>query len=145
VERGVSGIRKNANETQSIEAEFREIRDELANNAIPDAKPMIDRIDDSIIRPLHSINTVDYNSLDDALVLLRQTLEDRGDSLSAFEEPIERLNLTIEHLEAVLAQMLKLETINEALQLLRDIIKSQEELQEKTRLERKKKLIEGLQ
>jgi hypothetical protein len=145
VERGMNGIRKNANETQSIEAEFREIRDELANNAIPDAKPMLDRIDDGIIQPLHSINTVDYNSLDDALVLLRQTLEDRGDSLSSFEDPIDRLNVTIEHLEAVLAQMLKLETINEALQLLRDIIKSQEELQDKTRQERKKKLIEGLQ
>lgn len=145
VERGTSGIRKNANETQSIEAEFREIRDELANNAIPDSRPMLDRIDDGIIRPLHSVNTVDYNEVDDALAALRLSIEERGEVLAAFGEPIERLNVTIEHLEAVLAQMLKLETVNEALQLLRDIIKSQEELQDRTRQERKKKLIEGLQ
>jgi hypothetical protein len=144
VERAINGIRKNANETQSIEEEFRDIRDELENNAVPDVKPMLGRIDEGIIRPLHSINTVDYNEVDDALVLLRRVLDDQVDPLSRFEEPVDRLNVTIEHLEAVLAQMLKLETVNEALQLLREIIKSQEQLQEETRTERKKKLIEGL-
>jgi hypothetical protein len=145
VERAVSGIRKNANETQSIEEEFRDIRNELENNAIPDARPTLERIDEGIIRPLHSVNTVDYNNLDDALVLLRRVLEERADPLSSFEEPVDRVHLTIEHLEAVLAQMLRLETVNEALQLLRDIIKLQEDLQEKTRQERKKKLLENLQ
>ncbi|MSR56143.1 MAG: hypothetical protein EXS05_00480 [Planctomycetaceae bacterium] len=145
VERAINGIRKNANETQSIEEEFRDIRDELENNAVPDVRSMLDRIDDGIVRPLHSVNTHDYNDVDDALMLLRKALEDREGVLSRFEEPVDRLNLTVEHLEAVLAQMLKLESFNEALQLLRDIIKTQEDLQEKTRQERKKKLIEGLQ
>jgi hypothetical protein len=145
VERSINGIRKNANETQSIEQEFGDIRDELENNAVPDVKPMLERIDGGIIKPLHSINTLDYNSVDDSLVLLRQVLEDRLAPFARFDESVDQLSLTIEHLEAVLTQMLKLETVNEALQMLRDIIKSQEELQEKTRLERKKKLIEGLQ
>lgn len=145
VERAINGVRKNANETLSIEEEFRDIRDEIENNAIPDARPMLERIDDGILRPLHSINTVDYNTVDEALLVLRRALEDRGDALAGFTDPIEGLNSTIEHMEAVLAQMLKLETVNEALQLLRDIIKSQEQLQDKTRQERKKKLIEGLQ
>lgn len=144
VERAISGTRKNANETQSIEEEFRDIRDELENNAIPDARPMLERLDQGIIRPLHSINTLDYNDLDDGLVVLLGSLEQSAGAASRFAEPVDRLNLTIDHMEAVLAQMLKLETVNEALQMLRDIIKAQEELQEKTRLERKKKLIEGL-
>ena len=145
VERSLNGIRKNANETQSIEQEFGDIRDELENNAVPDVKPMLERIDQGIITPLHSINTLDYNHVDDSLVLLRKVLEDQVDPFARFDESVDQLNLTIERLEAVLAQMLKLETVNEALQMLRDIIKAQEELQEKTRLERKKKLIEGLQ
>jgi len=145
VERSIGGIRKNANETQSIEQEFGDIRDELENNAVPDVKPMLERIDGGIIRPLHSINSVDYNSVDDSLVLLRQVLEEKADPFARFDESGERLNLTIDHLEGVLAQMLKLETVNEALQMLRDIIKAQEDLQEKTRQERKRKLIEGLQ
>jgi hypothetical protein len=150
VERSINGIRKNANETQSIEQEFGDIRDELENNAVPDVKPMLERIDEGIITPLHSINTLDYNQIDDSLVLLRKVLEEtvleqKADPFARFDESVGQLNLTIERLEAVLAQMLKLETVNEALQMLRDIIKAQEELQEKTRLERKKKLIEGLQ
>ncbi len=72
-------------------------------------------------------------------------MENRADPFARFDESVDQLNLTIERLEAVLAQMLKLETVNEALQMLRDIIKAQEELKEKTRQERKKKLIEGLQ
>lgn len=65
VERAINGIRKNANETQSIEQEFGDIRDELENNAVPDVKPMLDRIDNGIVKPLHSINTLDYNNVDD--------------------------------------------------------------------------------
>jgi hypothetical protein len=145
VERSINGIRKNANETQSIELEFGDIRDELENNAVPDVKPMLERIDEGIISPLHSINTLDYNNLDDSLVLLRKVLEEAADPFAHFDESADQLNRTIERLEAVLAQMLKLETVNEALQMLRDIIKAQEELQERTRQERKKKLIEGLQ
>jgi hypothetical protein len=145
VERSLSGIRKNANETQSIELEFGDIRDELENNAVPDVKPMLERIDLGIIKPLHTVNTLDYNNVDDSLVLLRKMLEEKADPFARFDESVDQLNLTVEHLEAVLAQMLKLETVNEALQMLRDIIKAQEELQDKTRQERKKKLIEGLQ
>lgn len=144
VERSLSGIRKNANETQSIEQEFGDIRDELENNAVPDVKPMLERIDDGIIKPLHSINTLDYNNVDDSLVLLRKVLDEKADPFARFDESVDQINLTIEHLEAVLTQMLKLETVNEALQMLRDIIKAEEDLQEKTKQERKKKLIEGL-
>lgn len=145
VERSINGILKNQNETQSIELEFGDIRDELENNAVPDIKPLLDRIDLGIIKPLHSINVLDYNGIHDSLVLLVKVLEDKGDPYARYDESVDQVTVTIEHLEAVLAQMLKLETINEALQLLRDIIKSQEDLNEKTRQERKKKLIEGLQ
>ena len=145
VERSINANRKNANETESIELEFGDIRDELENNAVPDVKPLLERIDGGIIKPLHSINTLDYNNVYDSLLLLRKVLEDKTDPFARYDEAVDQVSLTIEHLEAVLAQMLKLETVNEALQMLRDIIKSQEDLQEKTRQERKKKLIEGLQ
>lgn len=142
--RAINGIRKNANETVSIEQSFSDIREELENNAVPDVRPMLDRIDQGIVKPLHLINTIDYNTVDDALSLLKRALEEQTDANGPLDGSLERLDVTIAHLEAVLAQMLKLETFNEALQLLRDIIKTQEELQEKTKNERKKKLLEGL-
>jgi hypothetical protein len=145
VEQSMGGIRKNSNETQSIELEFGDIRDELENNAVPDVKRLLERINGGIIAPLHSVNTLDYNEIDDSLVLLRKVLEEQGNPFARIDESVDRVSATIEHLEAVLAQMLKLETVNEALQMLRDIIKAQEELQDKTKQERKKKLIDGLQ
>lgn len=143
-DRAISGTRKNANETVSVEQSFRDIREELENNAVPDVKPMLDRIDVGITRPLHAINTIDYNNVDDALALLKKSLEEKTDPNAPLDGCRDRLDVTITHMEAVLVQMLKLETFNEALQLLRDIIKSQEELQNKTKSERKKKLLEDL-
>jgi hypothetical protein len=145
VERITNDLRKNANETQSIELEFGDIRDELENNAVPDVKPTLERINGGILSPLHSINVVDYNQIDDSLALLRRALEESRDAVPRFDESVDQISRTIQHLEAVLAQMLKLETVNEALQMLRDIIKAQEELQDKTRKKRKTDLIEGLQ
>src|SRR5579872_5690542 len=108
VERSINGIRKNANETQSIEQEFGDIRDELENNAVPDVKPMLERIDGGIIIPLHSINALDYNQIDDSLEQLRKVLEEvtgeagsspvRADPFARFDETVDQLNLTIERL-----------------------------------------------
>lgn len=140
-ERAINGTRKNANETVSIEHSFRDIRDELENNAVPDVKPLLDRIDHGIVTPLHEVNTVDYNQIDEVLARLKRGLDEKADPFPPLDGCVDQLRVTIEHLEAVLAQMLKLETFNEALQLLRDIIKSQEELQNKTNTQRKKNLI----
>lgn len=144
-ERAINGTRKNANETVSVEESFRDIREELINNALPDIKPMLERIDDGIITPLHSITTIDYNQVDESLGVLKRELDRKGDPFRALDGAVDQIDATIKHMEAVLTQMLKLETFNEALQLLRDIIQNQEEIQQKTKTERKKKLIEGLQ
>ncbi len=143
-DRALGGVLKNANETASIEQRFRDIRDELENNAVPDVKPLLDRIDEGIVKPLHAVNTTHFNNLADALTLLKQALEKKSSPQTAVDGAIEQLNGTIERLEAVLAQMLKLETFNEALQMLREIIKIQEDLHDNTKNQRKRKLIEGL-
>ncbi len=144
VDRGVSGIRKNHNETQSIEEEFRDVRDELDNNSIPDVRPMLERIENGIVKPLHEINTIDYNDCDDLLIKLREALEQQADPFPPFEAAADQLGKTIERLEAVLAQMLKNEDYNKVLEMLRSVIRGQEDLKKQTEIERKKKLIEGL-
>jgi hypothetical protein len=83
--------------------------------------------------------------LADYLELLKQALDNRDDVLPRLDQTQQQVEVTIQHLEAVLAAMLKLETFNEALELLRGIIKDSEDIQQKTKNERKKKLIEGLQ
>ncbi|MFN8854046.1 MAG: hypothetical protein ACK50P_00650 [Planctomycetaceae bacterium] len=144
VDRGTSGIRKNHNETQSIEEEFRDVRDELANNAIPDVRPILERIDTGIVGPLHEVNTVDFDNCDDLLVKLREALEEQQDPLPPFEAAADELGAVIAKLEKVLAQMLKNEDYNKVLDMLRTVIRGQEELKKQTEVERKKRLIEGL-
>lgn len=150
--RVLSIVAKNANETASVEQSFRDIREELQNNAVPDVRRLLDRLDNGIITPLHSVNTIDYNNTEGALKLLKQALDRQATegaagqpvTLSRFDEASDQLGITIEHMQAVLAQMMKLESFNEVVQMLREIIKQQEELETKVKDERKKKLIEGL-
>jgi hypothetical protein len=50
----------------------------------------------------------------------------------------------IAKLEKVLTQMLKNEDYNKVLEMLRGVIRGQEDLKKQTEVERKKRLIEGL-
>jgi hypothetical protein len=142
VERVNSGLLKNENELMSVELSFRDIRDEIENNAVPDMRRLLSRLDDGIVGPLHEVNEKDLKRVRDGLGLLRLAVQDKTDPLAPADVVLEELATTIRHLEAILAQMVKLESYNEAVQLLRDIIKLEKELREKTERERKKSLLE---
>lgn len=145
IARALGVTAKNANETASLEQAFRDIRDELENNALPDVKRLLDRLDNGIIKPLHSVNTLDFNQTEGALKLLKQALDGgKNVPLQRFDNASDELDRTITHMQSILAQMLKLESFNEVVQMLRELIKNQEELSQKVKDERKKKLIEGL-
>ena len=142
-QRSLLDIRKNANETASIEEAFADIHAELINNRIT-AQRMLERIDDGILKPLNVLNTIHYNNVDESLGLFKLAL-DRGQSpFETLDACIAELDATIAQIEKILAAMLKLATINEARELLRAILEKQEELKEETEKQRKRKLIEGL-
>jgi hypothetical protein len=105
---------------------------------------MLERMDDGILRPLRQVNADDFNAIDDLLVKGRDQLETQENPLGTLELTTDQLGATITKLEGVLAQMLKNEDYNKVLEMLRSVIRGQEELKKQTELERKKKLIEGL-
>ena len=57
---------------------------------------------------------------------------------------LEQANLILAELEKILQQMLDLETFNELLDIVRQLIKDQERLIDETGKERKKGILEGL-
>ena len=57
---------------------------------------------------------------------------------------IEQTELTLKQLDAVLNVLLKYETQNELLEIVRGMIKDQKELKERTKKERQRKAFEGL-
>jgi hypothetical protein len=60
------------------------------------------------------------------------------------DESIDQANLVLLKLEEVLARMQDLETYNELLEIVRDLLKDQEKLIERTQQERKRQTLEEL-
>lgn len=143
-EQSLHAVRKNANETASLELAFRDIREELVNNGLHTPQTL-ERLDDRIVKPLNAINTKDYPLVDEALGLYRLANNKSNDPTPAIDASVQAIGVLIANMERILGEMRKLETFQEALEQLKAIIEQQEQLTEKTKKEQKKKLLEGLQ
>ena len=143
-ERSLHAIRKNAAEMLSISQSFREIRDELVNNAAETPQNM-DRLDTKILSPLDLANREGFPAVDQALGLFslaNQKGQDRAPSLSRSEQ---ELGTLISGLERVLLEMRKLETFHEAIELLKSIMSDHDGITEDTKRKRKQRAIEALE
>jgi hypothetical protein len=142
-ERGLHAIRKAATETASVEQAFRDVREELVNNAIHTPQ-LLSRLGDRIIDPLGRINTVDYPEADGALVQFRLANEREQDPTPQIDECVLEMTSLIDKMEQVLLEMRKLETFQEALELLKAIIAEEERLVEETKNRQKRNALEKL-
>lgn len=143
-DRSLLGVRKAATETAAIETAFRDIRDELVNNAAETPQNM-DRLETKILAPLSRVNASDYPALDQALGLFRLATEQgRG---AAGEIDASRLQLAglIDRLEQILLEMKKLETFNEVVELLKSLMNGHIEVMDETKTERKRNALRSLE
>jgi hypothetical protein len=144
-ERSLHAVRKNANETASVEISFRDIREELVNNGLHTPQTL-ERIDDRIVKPLGLINANDFPAVDEALGVFRLTNERRNDATEAIDHSVDMLRGMIARMERVLAEMEKLKEFQKAVEELKLILEQQRGLLERTKKERKRKLLlESLQ
>ena len=144
-ERSLHAVRKNANETASVELSFRDIREELVNNGLHTPQTL-ERIDDRIVKPLGLINATDFPAVDEALGVFRLTNERGNDATEAIDQSVEMLRGMIIRMERVLAEMEKLKEFQKAVEELKLILEQQQQLLERTKKERKRKLLlESLQ
>jgi len=143
VVRSLHAIRKNATETISVEESFQDIREELINNAVHTPQ-MLERIDEKIVKPLHALNTGDYPSVDESLGALKLLLDDGRDPLPGLDESIAQIGVMLDQMDTILKEMQRLETFQEAIELLKSIIDQQQQLEERTKSERKKRRIQEL-
>ncbi|MGI8980386.1 MAG: hypothetical protein ACR2FY_14255 [Pirellulaceae bacterium] len=147
VQRGMQQSQKSAQEVLGISGGFNDIREELVNNRV-DTPERKQRLKELIADPLAKIGAEEFGKLDEKLAALEKTLGSNvpitAEKATAADETLEQTNVTIAKLEAVLQQMLDLETYNELLDIVRDLIKDQETLTDKTKQERKRQAIEDL-
>jgi len=137
---------KSGQETLGIALGFETIREELINNRV-DTEDRKKRLKEQISDPLKTICATSFPALDGQLKSLDEALEKLGSanpSEDLADEALTQATDTIAELEAVLQRMLDLETFNELLDIVRDLLSDQEKLLDRTKTERKRQALEDL-
>jgi hypothetical protein len=143
--------RKSAQEVLGVAASFRDLREELINNRV-DTEDRKQRLQELIAEPLQLIGETMFPELQRRLEVVEQTLladltAKRYDVQAGTPEAnaaLQQANDVLAELEKVLQHMLDLETFNELLDIVRQLMKDQEKLIEETGKERQKGLLQDL-
>jgi len=103
------------------------------------------RIDQDIIQPLQELADADFPEIDRLLKLLNELLSNRNEpnrpaALLERQHILEQFDRTILKMAAIRDRMASMETFNEAVELLRSIIKQQQQLKNETLEEKNQRL-----
>jgi len=152
-QRSIVQIDKSTHEILGSADAFDNIRLQLINNRI-DSEDRKTRFSEQIIGPLRLIGDQSMQQLKSRTTELQSGLrdlqispEDEGVSDEAdrlADSAIQQIDLTLKQLDTVLNALLKYETQNELLEIVRGMIKQQQEIRERTKKERQRKAFEGL-
>jgi hypothetical protein len=149
VQRALQQSQKSVGEILGVAAGFLDIREELINNRV-DTEDRKNRLKEQIADPLSAVCANEFPQLDQRLNALETLLREAGKKLdpAAASPPadlaIDQANQTLVKLEEVLNRMQDLETYNELLEIVRDLLKDQEALLKRTDQERKRQALEEL-
>jgi len=144
VQRAVTNTHKSTHETLGVAESFDDIRLQLINNRI-DTEELNRRLSEGIADPLRRIAGEMFPELERRLERLEAELEDAQLGPKARDEARRQADEILIEMRKVLDRMLELEDFNEALELLRAIIKLQEDLEGQTRERQKQKIRELLE
>ncbi len=146
VQRGEQHSQRATQEIAGVALSFDDIRQELINNRV-DATDRRNRIENDIVKPLSSIVDQMFPVLDGRLERLRMHLEEarpEDEIRAASVATVTQVDQILIQLEAVLEKMLELETYNELVELVRKMIRDQEDLTERTKEQQKKSALDLL-
>lgn len=141
VQRAIAQTRKSAQEVTGVAQGFDGIRAELENNRV-DTEDRKSRLKEQIADPLHALVAGRFASVEARLASLEDVLEDATKGPPAAEVAVTESNLLLAELDAVLQKMLKLESYNEIVDLVRDLLKEQGGVQDDTKREQRRELEE---
>jgi hypothetical protein len=131
-------------ETRGLAVAFDEIRAELINNRV-DTEELKQRLQQGIADPLRRIADERFPELDRRLKQMDALIDRPAEAERLQAASRQQADLILVEMQQVMDNLLELETFNEALDILRNIIKTQDELNEQTKERRKAKLLELLE
>jgi hypothetical protein len=117
------------------------LRSEIGNNLLenPDG-PMQTRLRTKILEPLGSLLEKQLPSAAEGVDAIRRLADGDGGRAAAFDDAIARERAALESMRAILAEMAQSETFQEAVNLIYELQKAQEEVLERTRREREQRV-----
>ncbi len=143
-ERSLLGIRKSAGEMASIEASFKEIREELVNNSAETPQDM-ERLQTKILEPLARVNEQDFPAADRVLGLFKLANDQSRDPLSEIDSAKQELAGLIERLERILLEIKKRATIQELVEMLKSTKSELDGIIDETKTQRKRNALRALE
>ncbi|HTQ39955.1 MAG TPA: hypothetical protein VMJ32_13080 [Pirellulales bacterium] len=139
VARALDNGDRSAHETLTVADAFDDIREEMENNRV-DTPELQSRLKDQIADPLRHISTQMFPELRARLVQLRRVLDDPTTGPTQLKAALAQCDAILAEMKAVLDKMLELETFNQVVDMLRDIITDQEKLSHETQQRQKEEL-----
>ncbi len=133
--------RKSAYETAGLAEAFAQMREELINNRI-DTEELKLRLEDGIAKPLKRIADEMFPELDRRLDRLQLAMADPGAGKEGLMSSLQQVDAILLVMRQVLGRMIELEDFNEAVELLKSILQSEQKLQEETKRRHREKLRE---
>ncbi len=140
VEQTQANSLQSASELDSLATAFDDIREELTNNRI-DTPELETRLKDQIADPLRKVAQQSFPDLDARLRRLQAVLADPAVAATRRDEAVKQLDAILVDLRAVLNKMLELESFNEIVERLRDVIDAQDKLKAATQKQQKAKAL----
>lgn len=137
VQRTPQASRKAEEELRGVAFGFEEIRQEIINNRV-DTEKRKERLENDVIAPINKIADVQQPELRAVIEQLEASLNDPTQSVDKAGEAIAKTDEIILAMQQVLDKMLDLETFNELVDQIREIIQLQDELQKDTETEQKR-------
>jgi hypothetical protein len=135
----LQNVVQSADEVAGIAEAFDDLGDQLTNNRIdnPDLKS---RLREQIALPLHRIADQRMPQLTSQLKLVEKNVQDAAQGEAELVKSVALADEILVEMRQVLDRMLELETYNEVVALLRNIISDQDEINRQTKERQKEKL-----
>ena len=143
VQRGIQEIERSAREVYAVGVSFDDICEELINNRV-DSHERIMRLKEQIADPLKLVADSQYPQLVLLLKQLESSLGESDQSVAVAGQSVEKADQILLELDKVLQRMLDLETFNELVDMIRSLIKEQDQLLDETKTQKRKQARELL-
>jgi hypothetical protein len=135
----LQNVTQSAHEVLGLAEAFDNIHDQLQNNRV-DNPDLMARVTEHIAQPLHQLGEHSMSQLETQLQLVNERIADATAGPPALADSRRLADDVLVEMQMVLDHMLELESYNEVVGLLRDIIDDQKTLNERTKQQQNERL-----